>query len=100
MFEFLGNTFFYFDLCRALMIEQGKLEMGSKSAEDFTAAMVSQKKVNYKQLFFQHNVITSEAWMNSETDEISEEVFVKFWKNFYKLFYTLDRNKGIIQFDF
>ena len=38
--------------------------------------------------------------MNSETDEISEEVFVKFWKNFYKLFYTLDRNKGILSFDF
>jgi len=63
----------------ALMIKQGKLEMGSKSADDFTAAM--------------HNVITSEAWMNSDTNEISEEVFVKFWKNFYKLFYTLDRNK-------
>ena len=26
------------------MIEQGKLEMGSKSADDFTAAMVRQRK--------------------------------------------------------
>ena len=41
-----GRLFSDFDLFRALMIEQGKLEMGSKSAEDFTAAMVSQKKVN------------------------------------------------------
>ena len=53
MCEFIwGRLFSDIDLFRALMIEQGKLEMGSKSAEDFTAAMVSQKKVNFKELFF------------------------------------------------
>jgi len=61
------------------MLNKKDYEMGSKSNDDFTVAM---KKV-----------IESEHFLDfADSTAINEEMFVKFWTFFNKLFMKLDRN--------
>ena len=54
----------------------------------------------FTHLFFQKQVIESEHFLNfADANEINEEMFVKFWTFFNKLFMKLDRNNGKFSID-
>lgn len=95
------------------MLNKKNYEMGSKSNDDFTVAMVSLwnflgfsrlvdfrtktlvmiNKFTYR--LFKKKVIESVHFLNfADSTEINEEMFVKFWTFFNKLFMKLDRNNG------
>merc|ERR1712227_131975 len=60
------------------LVDSGKFKMGSCTKEDFAVAM--------------RYVIQSPDWLGKTTcEQVDEATFVEFFKHFYKLFYTIDR---------